>query len=126
MKQRCVNPHDKGYPNYGARGIKVCKRWLEFETFLEDMGPGKKGWTIERVNNNKGYYPSNTVWATRLHQGRNKRNNKTFTVRGKTACLADLCEHFNVHYQATFMRLYRGWSVDKAFFAPKFWRKTKT
>jgi len=76
MVQRCTNPNTKDYKNYGGRGITICKRWRKFENFLKDMGPKPKGLTIERKNNNRGYSPSNCVWATRTQQIHNRRNMK--------------------------------------------------
>lgn len=74
MKARCNKPNDRQWKNYGGRGIKICKRWNSFEQFFKDMGerPGK-GYSIERLNNNKGYCKANCVWATTKQQARNKR-----------------------------------------------------
>lgn len=75
MIERCHRPTHKWYRNYGAKGITVCKRWLEsFENFLEDMGEAPEGHSIERLDNYKGYYKENCVWATRSQQNSNKRN----------------------------------------------------
>ena len=78
MLDRCRLPTHQAYYNYGGRGIKVCKRWQRgFELFWEDMGPAyKKGLTLERSDNSKGYSPSNCTWATYRAQGQNRRNNK--------------------------------------------------
>lgn len=74
MKERCRNPNCISYPNYGARGISVCERWLDsFEHFLADMGESPRGLTLERVNNDGNYEPSNCTWATRMVQNNNKR-----------------------------------------------------
>jgi hypothetical protein len=73
MIQRCTNPNDKDYHYYGGRGITVYKRWLRFENFLKDMGERPEGYTIDRINNNKGYYKLNCRWATRSEQQKNKR-----------------------------------------------------
>lgn len=81
MKRRCHKENHHAYANYGGRGITVCERWREsFAAFLEDMGPRPDpSLTIERVNNDEGYSPSNCVWATRLEQGLNKRDYKSNT-----------------------------------------------
>jgi len=76
MVQRCTNPHDKDYSYYGGRGIFICKRWLAFAKFFEDMGIKPKDLTIERIDNEKGYYKENCKWATRTEQMRNQRINK--------------------------------------------------
>lgn len=74
IKTRCYNKKLRSYKYYGARGIKVCARWLEsFENFFSDMGFKPEGLTIERKNCDGDYEPSNCVWATWSQQNRNKR-----------------------------------------------------
>lgn len=76
MRNRCLNPKGNEFHNYGGRGIKVSKRWDDFLTFLKDMGPKPgKDFSIERRNNNKGYFPSNCYWGTPLEQSRNRNSN---------------------------------------------------
>lgn len=80
MIQRCTNPNQYKYKEYGARGIKVCDRWIEsFENFISDMGNKplpKKLYSIDRINNNGDYEPNNCRWATSSQQNKNRRHFK--------------------------------------------------
>ena len=73
MKDRCLNPKATRYPQYGAKGITVCKNWRDsFEQFLADMGERPAGRTLDRIDNAKGYEPSNCRWATYFEQTHNR------------------------------------------------------
>jgi hypothetical protein len=77
MKARCTNPKRPNYANYGGRSIRVCKRWGEsFVAFLQDMGCRPEGMTLDRINNDSGYYKANCRWATPSQQNRNKRKRR--------------------------------------------------
>lgn len=83
MLDRCNNPQNKKFHNYGGRGIKVCRRWqFSFANFVGDMGKKpKKEDTIERLNNNLGYSPSNCIWASKKEQAHNMRTTKLSKVK---------------------------------------------
>lgn len=77
MLDRCGNPNNMGWKNYGGRGIKVCKRWRTFESFWADMGPTyREGLSLDRINNDGGYSKTNCRWTTAKVQMNNRRNSK--------------------------------------------------
>lgn len=116
MIQRCTNPNDKRFKDYGGRGIRVCKKWRQFENFLHDMGEGKRGWCLERINNNEGYFITNCCWATNTYQARNTRRNVRYTVHGVTGCISELCEHFGLKDSRVRCRIRKlKWSIERAF-----------
>ena len=73
MIQRCTNPNNNRYSDWGGRGISVCERWLTFENFFADMGVAPDGMSLDRINNDGNYEPANCRWATRSEQRRNQR-----------------------------------------------------
>lgn len=88
MLQRCYKVYAQQWGRYGARGIAVCRRWHRFENFLKDMGPKPLKATLERIDNDGNYSPSNCRWATTAEQNRNKSNIRRITFSGKTQSLA--------------------------------------
>lgn len=80
MLQRCFNENDPNYRHYGGRGITVCDRWIDpengYENFLSDLGPRPKGFTVDRIDCDGDYAPSNCRWADDVTQMRNRRCTK--------------------------------------------------
>ena len=126
MKQRCYKTNDISYPNYGGRGITVCRKWRKsFASFLADVGKRPApGYSIDRLNTNRGYVPGNVVWSTRKVQNRNTRRNKLLTFNGERLTLAEWVERLGLQYDLVKRRLLIGWTVEKALSAAVDSRKT--
>ena len=118
MRTRCENPNAKSYKDYGARGIHVCERWLQYENFLADMGPRPQGTTLEREDNDGNYSPDNCYWATPKQQGLNRRDNRLLTVGELTQPLAAWAATLSTDGGTIRGRLARGWSVEAACTTP--------
>src|ERR1700677_1689511 len=114
MKNRCFRKVDSSYDQYGGRGITVCDWWMDFRNFAADMGPRPEGKTIHRLDNDKGYYPKNCVWATRKEQAQHKRDNRLITYQGETRPLSMWAERYNINYDVLYFRIIRGWPVEDA------------
>lgn len=118
MHARCRNPKTRLYRRYGGRGITVCGRWANFENFLMDMGRRPSSiYSLERVNNNKGYEPTNCKWATRAEQNRNKVTNRFLTYDGKTMCFADWAHKLKIP-RSTFSYRMDHWPLERVFSTP--------
>lgn len=119
MIERCTDPKDRGFANYGGRGITVCDRWLEsFENFLADMGEKPPGLSIERSKNDEGYEPGNCKWATAAEQSRNKRTNRPLTFAGRTQLLTDWANEVRLPVPTLHWRIERGWTIEAALTTP--------
>jgi hypothetical protein len=116
MRVRCNNKSSPDYPRYGGRGIKVCVQWEDsFKQFYKDMGdPPSAEHSLERIDNNKGYYKENCRWATKIEQARNRRTSKVFSHNGKEMCLKEWAVFFKIPYHVLFRRIKQGWSFDAA------------
>ena len=93
MQARCLNPKNLAYTNYGGRGITICARWLGpqgYVNFLADMGSRPYGKTLDRINPNGNYEPSNSRWATDHVQAINKRPRKTQEPRDEIAAITGI------------------------------------
>lgn len=120
MKKRCNNPNHPQWNNYGGRGIKVCERWNLFDNFLKDMGrKPNPSFTLERRDNDLGYFPENCLWASRLDQTINRRVTSRITIDGVTKCLKHWCQHFGIDHSVVQHRIKsRHWAVDRALKEP--------
>lgn len=117
MRHRCNNPNDKRYDIYGAKGVTVCKRWQHsFNNFIEDMGrrPSNK-YSIERLDSNGNYEPSNCVWATSKQQANNTSRNHLVEFNGKTQTVRQWCDELGLSYSRVLDRLNKlKWPINKA------------
>jgi len=119
MKQRCANPKNTSYPDYGGRGIKVCERWLNFENFCLDVGAKPSpAHQIDRIDNCGDYEPSNVRWATPVENSNNRRSSKLVTHMGITMPLKGWAAHTGIPYTALKQRLNKGWSAQDALSTP--------
>lgn len=117
IKDRCNNPNDKRYADYGGRGITVCERWRTFENFIEDMGERPEGTSIDRINPDGNYEPGNCRWAGKIEQARNKRNNVVLTIDGESKTVAEWCENPAAAKDTTvYKRVKIGWPAKEAVF----------
>ena len=120
MIRRCTDKKSNRYYVYGAKGIKVCERWMTLNNFLEDMLPTyKKGLTIDRIDNNKGYEPSNCRWATMKEQQNNRTNNRWFEFRGMKKTMAQWAEYMGINKTTLDMRINTyNWDIIDALTRP--------
>lgn len=96
MLRRCRNPEDKDYPRYGARGITVCQEWQDYVRFVSDMGEPEEGQTLDRIDNEQGYFKENCRWASGHIQAVNSRRRASSTG----------------HRGVVYMPLYKKWMAN--------------
>lgn len=116
MKRRCYNENDKSYPDYGGRGIKVCKSWVDsYEIFLSDIGlPPTMNHSIERIDFNGDYYKENCKWIPFSDQASNKRNNRYILAFGKSLTIAEWSRLTGLDGRTITRRLDYGWNPEMA------------
>jgi hypothetical protein len=105
MLMRCNEPKCTSYDRYGARGIKVCKRWHRFENFYKDMGERPPNKSLDRINNSRGYSKSNCRWSDNNRQSRNKRNNIIFILNGHPMIAKDAAKATGISYKVLLARI---------------------
>lgn len=118
-KNRVFNQNDKHWPDYGGRGITMCKEWAtSFECFRDwAFANGySENLTIDRIDVNGDYCPENCRWVTKADQQRNKRNNRYYTYNGKTQLIPAWAKEFGVTDSTIRSRIRRGEKPEKVFF----------
>ncbi len=116
MISRChgKNPHK----DYGLRGISVCERWRNsFTAFVQDMGDRPQGMSLDRIDNDGNYEPSNCRWATPTQQLENRRKTRLYEVDGERLTVAGLAKKLGLSRQAMQERL-REWPLERALTEP--------
>lgn len=119
MNYRCKNEKAPYFKDYGGRGIKVCSRWCDsdlegFENFYDDMGTPDTGLSLDRIDVNGNYEPSNCRWATLTEQANNTRTNHVVVYEGVSYTVTQLARKFNIKPNTLEYRLLRGWSIEDA------------
>ncbi len=116
---RCHNPHSQAYENYGGRGILVCSKWhgeAGLMAFKKHMGdhPGA-GFSLDRVDVNKGYVPGNCRWATASQQAGNRRGSRTLTYKGRTQSIPAWAREVGIAHTTLRLRLAKDWPLERVF-----------
>lgn len=116
MKSRCYNPNSTEFHRYGNHGIGMCGAWRDsFEAFYRDMGPRPSPeHSIDRIENNKGYFKANCRWATKQTQSVNRRNVTLYDFKGDSLSLAEIARICNIHDQTLRDRVKKGMSIEEA------------
>ena len=116
IRERCNTKTCRIYKNYGGRGISICKEWDDFKVFREWslLNGYNDELTIDRIDVNGNYEPSNCRWATYKQQANNKRTNHNITYKGETKTLTEWADYTGIKVGTIWMRLKKGWSVDRA------------
>lgn len=126
IKYRCFNKKCKYYKNYGGRGIKICDEWdkdyMAFRKWAIENGydpkEPKRRWSIDRIDSNGNYEPSNCRWADYITQNNNRTINHYVNYKGKTYTVAELAREKNIKYQLLLCRINKGWQIEEALTKP--------
>lgn len=120
MLLRCNDPNNRAYPDYGGRGIKVCKDWHTLERFVEQLPEGYfPGAEMDRIDNDGHYEPGNIRWVTRQINTTNRRTRVNLTLGDKTQSLTEWAEETGISVSVVWSRLNeQGWSVERALTTP--------
>ncbi len=122
MRATCNNPRHTDFKDYGGRGVSVCPEWGSFSRFFADMGQRPEGKTLDRIDVNGHYSPSNCRWADAKTQANNKRTNRLIEHKGEVKTLSLWCSTYGVEPSKVRYRLKQGWDTAKAFSSEDFRR----
>lgn len=117
MKARCYNKNNKNYNRYGLRNILICEKWLNYNNFKSwsSISGYKKGLTLDRINNDKGYSPENCRWTTMLVQSNNRKNGLYIKIKEESKTLSEWCRILGCNYSTVYTRLKAGVPSQVAF-----------
>ncbi len=121
IKRRCTVIKDRAYKYYGGRGIKMCEEWFKNSKAFIDWAYSNgysDNLTIERIDVNGNYEPSNCKWIDIKEQQRNKRSNKKITFKNQTHSLIEWAEILSIDYKKLKARLRQGWDFEKSITTP--------
>ena len=118
MHTRCQSNRLKDKRVYKDRGITVCDEWKDINVFYKDMGSPPKGYQLDRIDNNKGYFKENCRWVTGIENSKNKNNTRYITINGERKCLSDWCQHYQIKLPTVSNRIRTGWTEEKAIITP--------
>ena len=116
IRNRCKDPKNRYYKDYGGRGIEICERWMHFELFFEDVGPRPSlDHSLDRIDNEKGYFKENVRWATPFEQAANRRSTRFIELNGERKPIAAWCRDLRINYRAAVRRFNAGYTPEEAF-----------
>ena len=121
MRSRCYNSNNPDFKHYGGRGIKICEEWYGSYSCFRDWSLSNgysENLTIDRIDVNGNYEPSNCRWSTRKEQSLNTRSNRYIEYNGETKTLSEWSKIFGLYHKTISYRLNHGWSVEKALTTP--------
>lgn len=115
MRERCLNKNSKDFKRYGGRGIFICDEWKDsFQAFLRDMGEAPAGFSIDRIDNDNGYFKKNCRWADAKTQARNRRSNVLVAFGGQLLTVAEWAQKTGLERKTLEYRIRSGWTPERA------------
>lgn len=119
MLARCRNPNNQDFARYGGRGITVCDAWRTFASFFEDMGEKPAGMSIDRIDNDSGYYKENCRWASSMTQANNRVSNHVITAFGRALSISEWERESGISQYVIAQRVNKlGWSAENSVSRP--------